>query len=599
MIERLSERVGPTGSLEGEGLANILGRPPFDPLTLVLREAGQNIWDARLHSEVPRMLVRIREFSDEHAAALRMALRSGDAREEEPANSDALQRCLADQRPIRVLEICDYGTSGLVGSIDPQSSVSKFVRFFFTIGSAHFKDGQGGTYGYGRSSLYLAGSARTILVHSRLSPESNVERFMASRIGNSYDRRSVRGDIARFTGRHFWGERNEGDRIAPLEGDQAAVLAQQLGMPHRESTQSGTTILIPWPDIPENRPGERVAQILLHNLWPKLVSTSGKNAMRIEVEQDGLPIPVPDPKTHPHYSLFARSLLAVRTRLESSGAIPIQVHRPNYTTGHIAFDSSQRPHGELAESEMDDTPERTFESGVHHVALMRPSELVVRYLNFPDVADGNDWAGVFMCSDDSEIRNAFAASEPPAHDDWVPDRLTGSEATIVRVTKKTRIPEAVNRRFGIPSGLTSSSAGSEHSLASAADKFAKGFLSGSGTAPDVQSSSSGGASNGGVRLRRAAVHALRVEGESTVATFKTGLIGEGPARVRASATIDGLGRSELPPEVMLPHVLRWVTPEGTVVDGDECTINSKDDFYFDVVFMGAYAVVPKCELMDS
>lgn len=50
---------------------------------------------------------------------------------------------------------------------------------------------------------------------------------------------------------------------------------------------------------------------------------------------------------------------------------------------------------------------------------------------------------------------------------------------------------------------------------------------------------------------------------------------------------------------MLPHVLRWVTPEGAVIDGDECTINSKDDFYFDVVFMGEYAVVPKCELMDS
>ena len=43
MLERLSERVGTTGSIQGEGIANLLGRPPFDPLTLVLRESGQNI----------------------------------------------------------------------------------------------------------------------------------------------------------------------------------------------------------------------------------------------------------------------------------------------------------------------------------------------------------------------------------------------------------------------------------------------------------------------------------------------------------------------------------------------------------------------------
>src|SRR3546814_10439966 len=64
MLERLSERVGTTGSIQGEGIANLLGRPPFDPLTLVLRESGQNIWDARS-----------RMRSEEHTSELQSLMR--------------------------------------------------------------------------------------------------------------------------------------------------------------------------------------------------------------------------------------------------------------------------------------------------------------------------------------------------------------------------------------------------------------------------------------------------------------------------------------------------------------------------------------------
>ena len=90
-LVRLSERVPPTGGLNADGFANILGRPAMDPLTLVLREAGQNIWDARIRepgASPPRMLVRVRTLGNDEHEAFRNALSNGDARSAEPLSGD-------------------------------------------------------------------------------------------------------------------------------------------------------------------------------------------------------------------------------------------------------------------------------------------------------------------------------------------------------------------------------------------------------------------------------------------------------------------------------------------------------------------------------
>jgi hypothetical protein len=63
----------------------------------------------------------------------------------------------------------------------------------------------------------------------------------------------------------------------------------------------------------------------------------------------------------------------------------------------------------------------------HHVALLRKPRLVVKYLAGPKPpSEGVDVAGVFIVDDrsaDGEVENAFALSEPPVHDDWVPAAL--------------------------------------------------------------------------------------------------------------------------------------------------------------------------------
>jgi len=66
---------------------------------------------------------------------------------------------------------------------------------------------------------------------------------------------------------------------------------------------------------------------------------------------------------------------------------------------------------------------------------MRPVELVVKYIAGEPLPDRRfEWAGVFICSEDDDIEEAFALSEPPTHDDWVYDNLPkGNTKTFVRV----------------------------------------------------------------------------------------------------------------------------------------------------------------------
>ena len=66
---------------------------------------------------------------------------------------------------------------------------------------------------------------------------------------------------------------------------------------------------------------------------------------------------------------------------------------------------------------------------------MRPVELVVKYLEGAALPDERlEWGGVFIASSEDDVERAFADSEPPAHDDWVPDSLSVRSAkTFVNV----------------------------------------------------------------------------------------------------------------------------------------------------------------------
>jgi hypothetical protein len=597
-------------------MINVLGRPRLDSLALVLREAAQNSWDARLRTSArsslspPEFRACIRTLSVEQENAFREAF-SDPATEAESAATNELRAQLALKKPIRVLELCDFDTVGLNGPVNPASPAAagpdNFRNFFFDLGVEHVATGDGGTYGYGRSALYLASRARTILVDSLALVESGVERrLMACRIGHAHERKRFAGVATRYTGRHFWGESSGDHGIRPLTGGRAVELAAAIGMPHRDEHATGTSILIPWPDTdPRNVDGRWIWDVLLRHLWPKMVSRRGPHAMSLRVEDDGREVPAPDVYRHPVYGLFASALLIARDRSGASGAWPIELQRPSVVTGHLGLEVGAEG---MAVASVDEDPDlqiEDFVNGVGHVALMRPSELVVRYLEVSGArADGRPWAGVFICVDDAEVRNVFAASEPPAHDDWIPDRIEDKQARrLVRQTVNTYIPQTVRAAFAMATQPAGSD-GDTDSLAAAADAFAREFLQGDGTAPASPGAVGPGAGPGGsrrARLRGPMFAALSLENGVRVATYRLAVIGvgRGGVQVRATASIatDGGSVSDVPVGMLQPEILGWREAsrnERTV--GPVRRVTDDQELLIDVAFRGEYGVAVSCTI---
>ena len=80
---------------------------------------------------------------------------------------------------------------------------------------------------------------------------------------------------------------------------------------------------------------------------------------------------------------------------------------------------------------------------------VRPAELVFKYLIGDRLPSENaEWGGVFVCSDEKEVEQAFAAAEPPAHDDWDPRSLANArKKSYVRVAL-SRVREKISEVTG-------------------------------------------------------------------------------------------------------------------------------------------------------
>jgi hypothetical protein len=125
-----------------------------------------------------------------------------------------------------------------------------------------------------------------------------------------------------------------------------------------------------------------------------------------------------------------------------------------------------------------DLPERTVpegarqtENALHHVALMRNAELIVKYLAGPVPVTGRmGYAGVFKCA--VHVDEAFRRSEPPTHDDWVYRALpSGHERRFVKIALE-RIVGACREAAGYGSALASATEGAGVPLGEFADALA-------------------------------------------------------------------------------------------------------------------------------
>lgn len=451
-----SEPFAATGNMHGKGFQRLLGRPPLSLVQTVVREALQNCVDATTGASGSGVLLRLRTLAPTQHDNLRNLVFP-----ELPgatSSRDALQKAL-QRKSLRVLEICDFNTVGLAGATRADLAIdddepSNFVNFLRNVGATRDVHHGGGTYGYGKTSLYALSECGTILTDSLTTFRGRpARRVMGCHLGESFRASGHDGSPRHFTGRHWWGGEIVDGSLEPATGHHAEAIVSALGMPARPPGRSGTTILILDPrfesDDAEDIKDELI-EAVLWNFWPRMASsTPSHRQLKVSLEVEGVDVPVPRPEDFPPLDLFAQALERHRRK---DGLTEVPCGRPKKLLGNLVVCSGltgQRIGPAVRKDSA--IPQQAC-----HIALMRPVELIVRYLPGDAFADSRyEWAGVFICSEDDAVESAFADAEPPAHDDWIPSNLPkGNARTFVSVALRRLTEHA--RRFTQATGVSAS-----------------------------------------------------------------------------------------------------------------------------------------------
>ena len=445
-----SEPYGATGNI-GENFQRLLGAPSLDRLQTVIREAVQNIADAAKLGVGPEIEIRVRRLTAAQQRVLADRVICG--RLPEPRSNELLD-AMRSRSELTVMEICDFGTTGLGGPtradrIPAGVQHTDFIDFIRNVGTPRDTAHGGGTYGFGKVALYRASRCRTIVVDT-LPCESGPEdrRLIGCHAGASFELPQD-GMRRQYTGRHWWGIPDPEDGIVdPVTGEGAKALARELGLPERDTDRPGTSIMIldfetDGDDL--DAVGNKVVEGLLWNFWPRMMQDAPVDKrFTCRVEVAGASLKIPAPEGFPPLELFSKAMRAVRSGT-GNDVRPISSKRPRKRLGTLAIEEGQRTRRHRLAGEGTLIPDSS-----RHIALMRPVELVVKYLEGLPLPDESlEWAGVFVASGEDEVERAFAESEPPAHDDWKPNSLPkGRTKTYVNVAL-TRLKEAASE-MGLP-----------------------------------------------------------------------------------------------------------------------------------------------------
>lgn len=431
MLDHYAEPFSPTGSLSSEGVKQQLGRPRKDPLEILVREALQNCWDAkRTNSSQVNVTLDLHPFQGSEIAPLFAS--------DIPESGE---RLILQAR--RVLVIADTGTSGLGGVLRADQSEADghqdFVDFLRNIGQPPDTDFGGGTYGYGKVSLFGASSCSTLATYTSCRYRGSAQRrFMMARLGQQFE---VQGK--RYTGRHWWGSLATDGVIDPVLDDAADRLGEKFGLRVFEEGELGTSIAIIDPDFGDLGDIEAmalIAEAVAWNFWPKTVDLGSGPPMTVTVRHRGGKIPIPDGSTNGRLRAFEdafRCLKGFRNGTEDQDPfktlVPIECLRPTTHLGMLCLVKTPVLQNTESGGERSAT---NLGQRLHHTCLLRAPELVVKYLEGPPSSSPHtDYAGVFLVP--PELDRIFASAEPPTHDDWVPEGLKNPHhRTFVRLVDR-------------------------------------------------------------------------------------------------------------------------------------------------------------------
>ncbi len=578
-----SQPFPPTGAIASEGIRNQLGRPPVDPLTVFVRETAQNSWDARIGDRPTEYRLEISTVAPTHRPNWERLLSPPHGREPHLGIGR-----LVRTPNLRLLSVVDRGTRGLGGPTRADElAVDRrdWVSFVLNVGEKRDTFQGGGTYGYGKAVLYRLSRVGTILVYTRTAvPDVGLEsRLIGIAMRDSFDGRETPTDEPRpFTGRHWWGDVRK-DHVEPLRGTDADTVARSLGLQPFAEDESGTTLTVLDPDLDEFEGIEEAARHLANTiawqLWPIMLPEREEKRLIAEVRAGGTTFPVPDPADTYPLEMF----VAAYRRQRDGGGTVLECRNPKRVLGRFAVEHEfvvpMTPGSASVAAECAGVP-----GDPHHVCLMRSPELVVRYLEQTETGSVNRaYAGVFR-TDDS-LDDVFAASEPPTHDQWVHEQLSGHDKTFVRVAFR-RIREQL---AGYKAAVVATVRAEGGTALGAASNFLGGIVAAAFARPDAvpQGGTSGGrgpvgtvgAGDGGsggsvrpssiprdkIRIIALTEPAVNEHEGRIVLVQRFSITGPGPVLLQARLSV-GLGdrarEDEAPVGAARPRVLSWATPDG-------------------------------------
>ena len=487
-----------TGSISARGASRTLGRPNLSPLALVTREMVQNSWDARLEGHMPEFGCLVRHANQGVLNTLRNEVFAAGF--EIHSKYTGLDQTF-NRGDVYFLEFWDRGTVGLDGPDRPDEAVEEgesqnFVNLTMNLGSDNKGQGNGGSYGFGKTAAFNMSESQSVIYWSAFKTKTGEidYRLIAVALGKEY---TYGG--RNYTGRHWWGYEGPTVKgtgnILPLTGEPARRLGEAIFSRHFNDGETGTSILIVDAKPAElmevsddegkilddpgriiERSHEKIQNIVMYHLWPKLDVEDGNRSMDIRINND--PVLIQDLKNKPEYKgieQLCAALIDVRKMAE--------LQRMNFDAESFdgvfqyksfvfkrARDSYNIGYLRIARGAYDINAERSIYPQ-NTVCLMRnEAELVVQYRKVNDLDDSKaTWYGVFK--PDLETDVAFREAEPPAHDEWNPSSLENAKHKNIVVYAASNITKSLKSLF--ESKDTKRDSGSLGSLSKISQKLAR------------------------------------------------------------------------------------------------------------------------------
>ncbi|MFF4104048.1 hypothetical protein [Streptomyces sp. NPDC001903] len=571
----------PEGASSGEGIRKQLGRPDLDPLQVLVREAAQNTWDARLNTDEVGFGIALAKPGPFGLQPWKDLLL--------PAFGDGtalpLATVLEDPDTV-LLTISDRGTGGLGGPLRGDRvhhGSADFVGLVRDIGRTSHREHSGGTYGFGKGVLFTTSTAGTVLVRTRCRWQDRVQtRLIAVALGDSFDHQE-----RRYTGRHWWGAIASDGIPDPLLDEEADAVAEALGMPARAANELGTDIVIVGArlgsvttstadGLEQPRTMQEAAwfigSAMLWELWPIMIDTPhGSTRMRCRISIDGRELALPEADRVARLQPFVR---AYRSAL--SDGSPVRSRTPSVDLGRFAveaFMTPVRPHWTDIAGPTD--------GPMHHCALMRQAGLVVQYRPGPQLPEPDvSYGAVFRTH--VGVDDAFAAAEPPTHDAWVPKNMEDANARKL-VRSALRTIDNRMQTYVSAEPERAAAAGTQPPLGALSNHFASlmptGTGSGAGQRPPRAGSRPTGRGADTLVRTSTAPRLIEIDQEFFVVTEITVVGNSRPILVTATSSValDNGAETDPPAGAASPHVVRFETLDAAEIrPGADLTLKAED-----------------------